>query len=562
MTRDVQCTGTAPSPERTMRGGSVALALGPIPHGAIGVALGVALRDGVALVVRALAARDGELDLGPAVFEVEAERDERHALLGDRTVDLVDLALVEEELARSYRVELLLREYEYGATCIPCSTTSWSCTRVGLTQVGLALADRLHLCALEHEAALIGVDDEVVVASATVVDRRGRARRHPVTVPSGLTGTGGVVDGRRGQGTQLGVGLIGCGMIGQVHAAGLGQLVEDGDVRAVAAADLSEDARNAANRNARGFDRLHQDAQAVIDDPDVEAVLIASPTSTHRDLLLATLAAGKPVLCEKPLAPTFAVVREMHDAVAASGVAAQVGFHSRFHYLFNRLRDLVQSGELGAPMGYVLREDQYWPTGDVVPGHSSWRSDRRRPEAARCSSTRSTVPTSCHGCSVPRSVCTAPRSQFGYDVEDIAAANVEHASGVIGTFLTVFNGMRGREERRLEVFFERGVVELTADFVVGAPEDGLLIQRPDEPAEHPDLDALRAAHWKQLGVTRPDVFFYLYLGARAWVQSVRAGTTPSPGFGDALAAHALVEAAYRSAASGDAITLDGDLALP
>jgi predicted dehydrogenase len=351
-------------------------------------------------------------------------------------------------------------------------------------------------------------------------------------------------------------------MIGQVHAAGLGQLVEDGDVRAVAAADLSEDARNAANRNARGFERLHDDAHAVIDDPDVEAVLIASPTATHRDLVLATLVAGKPLLCEKPLAPTFAVVREMHDAVRSSGLTAQVGFHSRFHYLFNRLKDLVDSGELGAPMGYVLREDQYWPTGDVVPGHSSWRSDRAQ------SGGGALLEHTIHGADVvswlfgpATRAFGRTRSHFGYDVEDVAAATVEHDSGVVGTFVTVFNGVRGREERRLEVFFERGAVEVTADFVVGAPEDGLLIQRPDTPAEHADLDALRAAHWKQLGVTRTDVFFYLYLGARSWVHTVRAGGEATPGFSDALAAHALVEAVYRSAANGDPVPLDGDLAV-
>ncbi len=60
----------------------------------------------------------------------------------------------------------------------------------------------------------------------------------------------------------------------------------------------------------------------------------------------------------------------------ASGVTAQVGFHSRFHPLINELVRLTASGELGAPMGYTLRDDQYWPTGDVVPGHSSWRSQR------------------------------------------------------------------------------------------------------------------------------------------------------------------------------------------
>jgi myo-inositol 2-dehydrogenase/D-chiro-inositol 1-dehydrogenase len=351
-------------------------------------------------------------------------------------------------------------------------------------------------------------------------------------------------------------------MIGQVHAAGLGQLVADGDARAVAAADLSEDARAAASRNAGGFERLHDDALAVIEDPDVEAVLIASPTATHRDLVLATVAAGKPLLCEKPLAPAFSTVKEMHDAVVGSGLIAQVGFHSRFHYLFDRLHELVETGELGAPMGYVLREDQYWPTGDVVPGHSSWRSDRA--QAGGGALLEHTI----HGADVvswlfgpARRVSGSTRSHFGYDVEDVAAATVEHDTGVVGTFLTVFNGVRGREERRLEVFFEHGAVELTADFVVGAPEDGLLVQRPDAPAERPDLAALRAAHWQRLGVTRTDVFFYLYLGARAWLRSVRDGVAATPGFHDGLVAHALVEAVYRSAATGAVVPLDGELAV-
>ena len=48
---------------------------------------------------------------------------------------------------------------------------------------------------------------------------------------------------------------------------------------------------------------------------------------------------------------------------------------------------------------------------------------------------------------------------------------LEHESGVVGTLLTVFNGVRGREERRIEVFFESGAVEMTTDFIVGAAED-------------------------------------------------------------------------------------------
>jgi predicted dehydrogenase len=171
----------------------------------------------------------------------------------------------------------------------------------------------------------------------------------------------------------VGIGLVGCGMIGQIHADGLRKLAEDGDIIAVGAADPSPVARSAVAHNCP-FRYLSDDSLALIRDPDVEAVIITTPTASHRDLVLATLDEGKALLCEKPLAPQFEQVRELCDAVAGSAVTAQVGFHSRFHPLMNRLRDSVVSGEFGRPMGYTLRDDQYWPTGDVVPGHSSWRS--------------------------------------------------------------------------------------------------------------------------------------------------------------------------------------------
>lgn len=352
----------------------------------------------------------------------------------------------------------------------------------------------------------------------------------------------------------IGVGLVGCGMIGQIHADGLGKLAEDGALRPVAAADLSADAVAAATRNCP-FERSGTDPMAVIHDDDVEAVLIATPTRAHRELLLATLAAGKAVLCEKPLAPTFDVVAEMCDAVASSGVVAQVGFHSRFHPLFNALHDLVVSRELGAPMGYVLRDDQYFPSGDFVPGHSSWRHDRAQAGGGAL------LEHSIHAADIlcwlfgpATTVYCRSRNVFGYDVEDTAALTVEHDSGVVGTLVSIFNGVTGREEKRLEVFFERGAVELTSDFLVGAEEDSLLVQRPDEPPERVDLDRLREDHFASLGIERRDFLFYLYAADREWVRSVAAGATASPGFEDARTAHALVDAAYRSAAAGHQVS--------
>ncbi len=357
----------------------------------------------------------------------------------------------------------------------------------------------------------------------------------------------------------IGIGLVGCGTNGWVHAHGLAALAAEGEIRAVAAADPSPDGLEAVNRQC-AFDRLHPDGASVVSDPEVDAVLVTSPTATHSEIVRRAIALGKPVMCEKPLAPTFAEVASICADVAGSGVVGQVGFHSRFNPMFQHLRDLVVTGELGAPIGYMLREDQFWPTGAVVPGHSSWRSDRAQ------SGGGALLEHTIHGCDLlswifgaATSVTARTRSVFGFGVEDLAAATVEHGSGVIGTITTVFNGVQGREERRLEVFFERGTVEITGDFVIGAREDAMLIHRPATPTEVPDLVALRAAYFATLGITRDDLIFYQYIGDRAFVHGVRSGVLTGPGFPDAYAAHALVEAAYRSADAGGAPVRLADL---
>jgi predicted dehydrogenase len=356
----------------------------------------------------------------------------------------------------------------------------------------------------------------------------------------------------------LGVGLVGCGMIGQIHADGLRMLAEDGEVVAVAAADPSAEARDAVARNCP-FGRMSTDPLDVICDPSVEAVMITAPTATHFDLVRATLAAGKPLFCEKPLAPTFGDVRTLCDDVISSGFTAQVGFHSRFHPIINRLRRTVESAELGRPMGYTVRDDQYWPTGDIVPGHSSWRSDRAQAGGgALLEHSIHSADIVCWLFGPAVRVYGRTRAVFGYDVEDVAAVTIEHQSGVVGTILTIFNGVRGREERRVEVFFEGGAVEATTDFIVGAAEDGYLVQRPDADAHRLDLAVMREEHFASLGISRRHFVFYTYPADRHWVSAVVDGEPATPGFDDALRAHRLVEAAYRSAATDAAVSIDDD----
>lgn len=331
------------------------------------------------------------------------------------------------------------------------------------------------------------------------------------------------------------------------HAYALRLLAEDGSVRPVAAADLSAEAAAEIGRICP-FERTAADPASVIDDPEIHAVLIASPTTTHHEYVRAALDAGKHVLCEKPLATDFATVRAMCDLVERAKPIAQVGFHSRWHPIWLELRELLRGGDLGAPMGYSLRDDQFWPTGAVVPGHSSWRSDRAQAGGGAL------LEHSIHSADLVTwlfgpvtRVYARTRSAFGYDVEDTAVCTIEHESGVIGSLTTIFNGVRGREERRFDVFCEHASIEATSDFLVGAPEDGLLVQRPDEPAHRYEMAELRERHFAAEGLPRRDFVVYLYPAARGWVQAIEHGRQASPDFADALAAHALVEAAYRSA---------------
>lgn len=355
----------------------------------------------------------------------------------------------------------------------------------------------------------------------------------------------------------LRLGIIGCGSISRAHAIAFRLLAADGLVELVAAADPDPAGIERVEQIAGPVPRHHTDGAALVADPEVDAVVVVAPTRFHRDLIAAVADAGKPLFTEKPLAPTYPVVTEIVDLVERAGIPAQVGFQSRFHPILQFLREVVADGRFGQPMGYVIRDDQFWPTGAVVAGHTSWRS-----QAAEAGG-GALLEHSIHSCDIAcwlfgpvTRVYARTRNVFGYDVEDTAALTIEHASGVVGTLLTIFNGVEDREERRIEMFLERAAIEATTDFVVGAPEDSLLVKEVSGPATRIDTDTLCRDAFVRDGVDVERPFYvYQYLAHRAFAQAVAAGTPPSPGIRDALAAHQVVEAAYRSARGGTAVDL-------
>ncbi|MEU1274175.1 Gfo/Idh/MocA family oxidoreductase [Streptomyces sp. NPDC005799] len=144
------------------------------------------------------------------------------------------------------------------------------------------------------------------------------------------------------------IGVIGAGNMGADHVSTLHRFVSGAEVAMVA--DVDEE-RAASVAAAVPGARSTGDALALIADPDVEAVVIAAHDSTHADLAIAAVRAAKPVLCEKPLAPTTAAcVRVVRAERQAGGGLISLGFMRRFDPAHVELKAAVASGACGTPL--------------------------------------------------------------------------------------------------------------------------------------------------------------------------------------------------------------------
>ncbi len=147
----------------------------------------------------------------------------------------------------------------------------------------------------------------------------------------------------------LRIGIIGLGVMGADHAQTIAASVAGAEVAAISDIDGGRLAAAAHQYNAVA----HAEAEDLIADPGVNAVIIASHDSTHSALVEACLAHRKPVLCEKPLAPTVEECVRLvllEEELDLDFPLVSVGFMRRFHQPYQQLRDLLRAGELGRPL--------------------------------------------------------------------------------------------------------------------------------------------------------------------------------------------------------------------
>ena len=137
------------------------------------------------------------------------------------------------------------------------------------------------------------------------------------------------------------VGLLGTGRIGSLHAENIASHRES---TLTAVSDINDET---ANKLAAQYGAIVKSADEIISDTNIDAILIATSTDTHSDFIEKAAAAGKAILCEKPVDLNLTRAKKCLDKVSAAKNPIMVGFNRRFDPNFSQLKKSLDNGEIG-----------------------------------------------------------------------------------------------------------------------------------------------------------------------------------------------------------------------
>ena len=141
------------------------------------------------------------------------------------------------------------------------------------------------------------------------------------------------------------VGIIGAGRIGKVHAENITKFVPEMEIKRIADPYMSDETVEFLRRLRIPY--ITNDPEDVLSDPDIQAVIVCSPTDLHAEYTIRAARAGKDVFCEKPIDYRLERVHEAIDECRRAGVQLQVGFDRRFDHNHRAVHDAVQAGRIG-----------------------------------------------------------------------------------------------------------------------------------------------------------------------------------------------------------------------
>ncbi len=143
------------------------------------------------------------------------------------------------------------------------------------------------------------------------------------------------------------VGLIGAGRIGKIHIENLLHKIPNVKLKSVVDLEINDNLRTWATD--MGVSKLTNDPNEIFKDPEIETVLICSPTDTHAKFIQEAAKVNKNVFCEKPIDTDIKRIKETLSIVKETGIKLMVGFNRRFDRNFLRCYESVASGQIGEP---------------------------------------------------------------------------------------------------------------------------------------------------------------------------------------------------------------------
>lgn len=163
---------------------------------------------------------------------------------------------------------------------------------------------------------------------------------------------------------QLGVGVVGVGMLGRRHAANIARLIPE--ARLAAVADARPETAKAVAEDL-GAPKWYANAEELAADPNVDALVIASIDAAHIDGILAAAKHGKPVFCEKPITTTLADADRALAAVEKAGIQLQIGFMRRYDPAYAAAKREIEAGAIGTPVFFKNAHRGKLPEGQPRP---------------------------------------------------------------------------------------------------------------------------------------------------------------------------------------------------
>lgn len=329
---------------------------------------------------------------------------------------------------------------------------------------------------------------------------------------------------------RMGFGVVGAGVIGRIHARNLAAR-RDAELRWIVDVDEARGGALAAEHQASFASQL----APMLDDRKVDVVVIGSSTDVHEEHVLACVAAGKALLCEKPIADSLDGARRCLDAVRRAGTIAAVGFNRRFDAHHLRVHDRVRAGEIGTVemLHFVSRSPQ-----DSEPAAAARAGGMLREKgthhydlACWLAASEPIEVYASGGCMID------PRHADYGDV-DTAALVLRFASGAIATFAFSRRTGYGCDEM-FEVNGSQGMLRSERQPSLGVTlwQGGRVIADGVHPGWYERFESTYVAEIDAL------------------VDAVRGGRRMTPDLEDGMRAQAIAEAAVESLALGRPVAI-------